>query len=399
MNHYRYTAIDQQGRRIRGLMQAESEQALTDVLARQGQALLNAVVDLRQRKISGNKKWPLLIVFCVQLEQLLNAGVPLLQALDALATQSDHPIFSSALYALHHALQSGKLLSQAMQLQPGVFPPWVCQLVAAGERTGQLPDIFRHLSHTLQWQSELRSQVRRGLIYPALLCLMVCVAAGVMLTFLVPQMAAFLHSLGQSLPWSTRALLALSAGIKAYGLPLLVTTFLVCAGATAIVRRSERGLLQRDKLLLQLPVVGFMLRQLVLARLCRYLGLMYHTGIPLLQALQWCQPLLDNRWMAQALSSVEQRVQAGAGLANGFEETGAFPSLMITMVRIGETSGALDNTLSQLSALYDQAVKQRMHTLLGLLEPVLTMVLGGMLLFLMAAVMLPVYDSFSTIRY
>lgn len=399
MNHYRYTAIDQQGRRVRGRMMAESEPALAGLLWQQGQELLTAGIAHGQRKIATGEQSRLLIVFCEQLEQLLQAGVPLLQALDELAAHHDHPGFSSALRTLPHALQSGQLLSQAMQLQPLFFPPLVYQLVAAGERTGQLPDILGHLSHTLQWQAELRSQVRRGLMYPALLCVMVCLAAGVMLTFLVPQMAGFLNSLGQELPWSTRTLLALSSGIKAYGLVLLLGLFLFITGAMAVVKRSMTWALRADKVRLELPVIGKLLHQLALARLCRYLGLMYQTGIPLLQALHWCQPLLNNRWMALALSSVEQQVQAGAGLAKSFAEAGCFPPLMIRMIRIGETTGALDNTLKQLSTFYDHEVQQQMQILLRLLEPLLTLFLGAMLLFLMAAVMLPVYDSFSTIRY
>ncbi|MDP8567863.1 type II secretion system F family protein [Methylophilus aquaticus] len=399
MKHYRYSAIDLQGRHVRGWMMAESEQALAGLLLQQGRELLTARVSTRQRKIAVSEKWHLLIVFCSQLEQLLQAGVPLLQALEELATHSDHSVFSSALQTLHHALQSGKLLSQAMQQQPVVFPPLVCQLVAAGERTGQLPEILGHLSHTLQWQAELRSQVRRGLIYPALLCVMVGLAAGVMLTFLVPQMAGFLNSLGQTLPWSTRTLLALSSGIKAYGLVMLIFIPLISVIVTTVIQRSSTWMLRADKLQLHLPVVGKLLHQLALARLCRYLGLMYQTGIPLLQALQWCQPLLNNRWMALALSTVEQRVHAGAGLASSFAEVGCFSPLMIRMIKIGETTGALDKTLKQLSAIYDHEVQQQLHTLLRLLEPVLTIILGAMLLFLMAAVMLPVYDSFSSIHY
>ena len=399
MTSYRYTAIDSDGRQQHGTLQAENEQALEDSLQKQGLELLTfkigQPVDWFQPRINAQH----LILFCVQLEQLLQAGVPLLQALEELAGQCEHRLMSEALRGLHHELEAGKLLSQALQAQPRVFPALICHLVAAGEHTGQLPEIFGHLAQTLQWQADLMAQTRRGLTYPALLCVMVCVAAAVMLTFLVPQMVGFLHSLGQELPWSTRLLLGLSDWVIAYGGAMVVFLMVFVAGLRFAIKRSSAWALYWDQMLLQLPVVGRLLQQLVLTRLCRFLGLMYQTGIPLLQALEWCQPLLHNRVMAQALNQVHQRVQAGEGLASSFAATGWFPSLLVRMIRVGETTGALDRMLSQQATFYDREVQAQMQFLLRLLEPVLTMVLGLMLLFLMAAVMLPVYDSFSTIRY
>lgn len=399
MNSYRYTAIDSFGKLQRGTLQAASEESLTATLQKQGLELLTVKTGQSKVWFQPRINTQLLILFCVQLEQLLQAGVPLLQALEELAGQCEHRKMAEALRALHHDLEAGKLLSQAMQAQPQVFPALVSHLVAAGELTGQLPEIFGHLAHTLQWQADLLAQTRRGLTYPALLCGMVCIAAAVMLTFLVPQMVGFLQSLGQELPWSTRMLLGLSDGVVAYGATCMLLLTLLMLGLRLAIKRSLVYALYWDLFLLRLPVIGRLLHQLVLTRLCRFLGLMYQTGIPLLQALEWCQPLLHNRVMAQALSEVHHRVQAGEGLAAGFSATGKFPSLLVRMIRIGETTGALDRMLSQQAAFYDKEVQAQMQSLLRLLEPLLTMVLGLMLLFLMAAVMLPVYDSFSNLRY
>lgn len=399
MNSYRYTAIDSFGKLQRGTLQAASEESLTATLQKQGLELLTVKTGQSKAWFQSRISTQLLILFCVQLEQLLQAGVPLLQALEELAGQCEHRQMAAALRALHHDLEAGKLLSQAMQAQPQVFPALVSHLVAAGELTGQLPEIFGHLAHTLQWQADLLAQTRRGLTYPALLCGMVCIAAVVMLTFLVPQMVGFLQSLGQELPWSTRMLLGLSEGVMAYGGTCMLLFILLMLGLRFAIKRSPVYALHWDQLLLRFPVIGRLLHQLVLTRLCRFLGLMYQTGIPLLQALEWCQPLLHNRVMAQALSEVHHRVQAGEGLAASFSATGKFPSLLVRMIRIGETTGALDRMLSQQAAFYDKEVQAQMQSLLRLLEPLLTMVLGLMLLFLMAAVMLPVYDSFSNLRY
>lgn len=399
MMRYRYTAIDRDGRRQRGVFQAESEHVLSMHLQKLGLELLTVKAFQSRLWFQPRISAQSLSLFFVQLEQLLQAGVPLLQSLEELAAQSEQPHMADTLRTLHHDLEAGKLLSQALQAQSRIFPPLVCHLVAAGEHTGQLPEIFGHLARTLQWQADLIAQTRRGLTYPALLCVMVGVAAGVMLTFLVPQMVGFLHSLGQELPWSTKVLLGLSDWVIAYGVPVIIFLVLLGIGLRWVIKHSPVCAFSWDQFLLRLPVIGRLLHQLALTRLSRFLGLMYQTGIPLLQALEWCQPLLHNRVMAQALVQIHQGVQAGESLAASFTATGQFPPLMVRMIRIGESTGGLDRVLSQLASFYDRETQAQIQSLLRLLEPVLTMVLGMMLLFLMAAVVLPVYDSFSTLRY
>lgn len=399
MTSYRYTAIDKTGHLTRGYGTSDSEEALAASLQQQGLELLTVKLGepLRWRQSRVHPK--MLIVFCVQLEQLLQAGLPLCQAIAVSEEQAEQAVMAEALRGLLRDLEAGKLLSQALQAQPKVFPALFYQLVNAGERTGQLPETFGQLKATLTWQFELSAQIKRGLSYPAVLCVMVMIAAYVMLTFLVPQMAGFLQSLGQALPWSTRCLLALSEGVMHYGAYLLLAILLSLVSVTLIVRRSEKWAYKWDSLMLRLPVFGRLLRAWVITRLCRFLGLMYQAGIPLLQALQWCQPLLTQRVMARALEDVSARVQAGESLTASFAATGQFPPLMLHLLKVGETTGGLDRMLFQLADYYDRDVQARIQSLLRMLEPALTILLGLMLLFLMAAVMLPVYDSFSTIRY
>lgn len=399
MTYYQYTAIDQLGRQQRGCMDVPSEQSLVQCLQQQELELLTYKLGQPLFRRQPRVNSAVLIVFCIQMEQLLQAGVPLLQAIAELAEQSEHKSLQAALRILYRDLEAGRLLSQAFQAQANIFPPLFGQLVDAGERTGQLSEIFGHLTRTLSWQAELLAQIRRGLTYPAVLCVMVAVGAYVMLTFLVPQMASFLQGLGQELPWSTRLLLTLSDGVMAYGGWLLLVMVLLVGALILIVRHSPKAALLLDQCLLKIPVFGRLLHQLVLARLCRFLGLMYQTGIPLLQALEWCQPLLQQRVMALALAEVHQRVQAGESLTSSFKATLQFPPLMLRMLSVGETTGALDRILLQLAAFYDREVQSQLQTLLRLLEPALTISMGLMLLFLMAAVMLPVYDSFSSLRY
>lgn len=399
MQTFHYQAINQAGLLRDGWMPATDIASLAQRLHMQGLELLVATPRRLSRWGNHHLTAQQIIEFCVQLAQLLRAGVPLIQALEALAEHVESPMLSVVLLTLQQEIEGGQPLSQAMLAQKQVFPTLACHLVAAGEHTGQLPAVLSHLATALQWQTSLQAQTKRGLVYPAMLAVMVLLAAVVMLTFLVPQMAGFLSSLGQGLPWSTRALIWISDLVIAHGFAMLLGCIVMCGLAYAAVAHLPSVAWWWHQRLLHAPVVGKLIQQLMLARLCRFLGLMYRTGIPLIEALHLCQPLMRHPVMTHALSEVIQSIQSGKTLAQSVAETGRFPPLMVRMMGIGETTGALDDTLSQLSDFYDQEVQARLKALLSLLEPVLTMVLGAMLMLLMAAVMLPIYDSFSQLKY
>lgn len=393
-----YHAVNHAGVSRRGWLPAADVSRLADQLEREGFALIQA----RPKRLATRNHTQLqsaaLIACCQQLSQLLTAGIPLVQAIEMLARESETARMAWVYMQLQQALEAGQPLSQAM-MRLNQFPAVVCHLVATGEHTGQLPEVLAHLAAVMHWQAQLVAQLKRGLIYPALLALMVGLAAVVMLTFLVPQMTGFLISLGQTLPWSTRLLIALSNGVIDYGWQMLSGLLALIGVLVWMVRRYPTVAWWWHQRLLRLPVAGQLIQHLLLARLCRFLGLMYRAGIPLLEALALCQPMLPHPVLRHACEQVIQRIQSGRGLAQSFADAGVFPPFMLRMLALGETTGALDATLTQLSQVYDNALQTRLSTLLALFEPVLTMVLGGMLLLLMAAVMLPVYDSFSQFSF
>ena len=404
MTTYRYTALDQQGKRRRGVSQASNEQALATLLIQQGLDLLLAQeVDAGSRLFgwrSGRTPGltrPSLAMVCMQLAQLCEAGVPILQALSELAKADGSAAQTQILQTLHDDVASGKLLSQAMQAQVSAFPPWVVHLVAAAEYSGRLPEILQQIAQTLQWQLELRAQVLQGLLYPCLLALVVLAAATTMLTVLVPQMASFLQSLGQQLPWTTRALLALSDWLQHGAVWLFLILALLAVAVRYYLRSSQGRLLQWQRLCCNCPLLGKLLQLWLLSGLCRMLALLYQSGVPLMQALALCQPMLPLTLARHALQQVEQSLQAGHSLADSFAGSGWFPPLLVRMLRTGEQSGGLDRSLWQLGDWYRRELETQLQWMLRLLEPLLTVLLGLMLLFLMIAVILPVYDSFNSL--
>ncbi len=391
---YQYLAIDADGQRHQGYLLAANEPSLAQQLQLQGLWLLRA-------RPQATRHWrqrlppTQLAFFCLQMQALLQAGVPLLQALAELGKHSEASALAEAIQRLHYLVESGRWLSQAVLLQPQVFPAVMGHLLAAGEHSGELPAMFGHLAETLQWQNELRGQLWQGLSYPLTLSVVVLAAAVVMLTSLVPQLSSFLGSLGQTLPWTTQTLLTTSALLRDFGGRLLLGVALLISTLCLLVNYSPKVALYYHRWLLAVPILGDLLRLWILTRLSRFLGLMYRTGIPILQALHLCQPIVNHREYSLRLQQVIAYTESGQRLASSFRQAGAFPPLFIHMVEVGETTGALDIALAQLSRYFEQRLQFRLAWMLRMLEPALTVVMGLMLLFLMAAVVMPVYDSFS----
>lgn len=408
MTAYRYTALDAYGKRRRGVCQASDETALARQLAQQGLELLLAqAVNTEQaysrlfarhgRNHSPGLKRAQLMMVCMQLAQLCEAGVPILHALSELANEDQASTQSQVLQQLQHAVASGQLLSQAMQAQTAAFPSWVVHLVAAAEYSGRLPEILRQIAHTLQWQQTLRAQLLQGLLYPCLLLVVVLAATVTMLTVLVPQMASFLQSMGQTLPWTTRALLGVSDWLTEGALWCLPSVAVCLAGLGWWLRTSPARLLQAQHLCCACPLLGKLLQWWLLSGLCRMLALLYQSGVPLMQALTLCENMLPLLLARRALQEVTQYVQAGHPLADSLAKVGWFPALMVRMIRTGEQSGGLDHSLCQLGDWYTQALQTHLQWMLRMLEPLFTLLLGVLLLFLMMAVIMPVYDSFNTL--
>jgi type IV pilus assembly protein PilC len=279
-----------------------------------------------------------------------------------------------------------------------VFDEVFVNLVAAGEQTGQLPAVFDNLSNTLKWQDELFSQTKRLLMYPLLVLVVVTVAVTVLMVFLVPEMVKFLKSLGQELPWNTKLLIFISNVFVNYWWLLIAVPVIVGSGLVMMIKRDPEMKYRFDYLKLKLPITGEILHKIIMARFARYFALMYQTGIPILQAIKTCENIVGNRVVADALSRAHAQINAGDSMSESFHNAGLFPPLVVRMIKVGESTGGLDKSLLNVSYFYDRDVNEMMQKALKLIEPALTIILGLVLLFIMASVLLPVYDSFGKMK-
>ncbi|MDR1647643.1 MAG: type II secretion system F family protein [Zoogloeaceae bacterium] len=392
---YAWVALDVAGRRRRGRQEAADMAALEAQLSAQNLLLLRARPLRRWGFFSGagtrlsrrERLW-----FCFQLRQLLAAGVPLATALADLAAAPGDARTPMLAAALARGLAGGQRFSEALACHPESFDPLFVSLIEAGEASGDLVTSLERLERALQREADFVRETRRLLAYPAITALIMLAAVGFLLLYLVPQLQVFARNLGQTLPWHARLLFALADFLATYG--LLLAGFLLLAGiALALLWRGSHAVrLAWDAGKLRLPVIGGISEKLALARITDTLALLYAAGLPVLTALGLARRAAGNRALAGALHTVETSVREGSNLATAFADAGLFPPLVTRMARVGETTGALDTALANVSRFYDREAAAALARVQALLEPGLTLALGLVMGWIVLSVIGPIYD-------
>lgn len=391
MPAYRYLALDCDGRRQRDVIQAESERHARQLLRERGlfprevQAT-GPVRGARGRggRLDANSRTD----FTRQLATLVGAAIPLAEALQMLERQSRQAALKALLLDLLGQVREGYTLADSLGRHPGTFDPLYLTLVAAGERAGRLGPVLERLADYLERVQRQRHKARTALIYPLALALVsIAVVAGLM-TFVVPKLTEqFIHS-GLQLPWITRALVAVSDGLLVSG-PWLLGLLLAGVG----LQRLLRQVLWRrrwHRQLLRLPRLGELLRTLDSARLTRSLAILVGSGIPVLEGLQVSRATLGNQVLGDALDAAIEQVTAGTGLGRALDRTAVFPPLLVNMVASGEASGTLDAMLERVADAQERDFNQQVDLALALFEPVLILILGGVVLAIVLAILLPI---------
>ena len=333
-----------------------------------------------------------LINFCFHLEQLTRAGVPILEGLADLRDSTEHPRFREVVAGVVEGIEGGRSLSQSLEDYPQAFDPVFCNLVRAGETSGNLPHVLRELASALKREDELAAYARKLTIYPAIVGTIILAAISVSLIYVVPELARLFRSTGQSLPLQTRLLIGLSAFLRDYWWLVLGSIVGLTAGIRLSVERLPSARLRYDALLLRLPLLGNIRRKIVLARFANLFAMMYASGIPIIQALHSAERVVGNRVIQNALERVGERIGQGQNVSTSFAATALFPPLVTRMLRVGENTGALDTALANVSYFYDRDVQEATERLQTMIEPMLTLILGSILLWIMMAVLGPVYD-------
>ncbi len=399
MSIFQYKAIDARGKSVVGHIDANNDADLEQRLKCMGLDIISHR-PARQRRGGfrhGSVGRPELITFCFHLEQLIRAGVPMLEGLVDLRDSVTNQQFRETIAALITDIEGGKTLSQAMERFPRVFNHVFIHLVRAGELSGALPKILAELTETLKWQDELVSHTKKVVMYPAFVAIVVLSVIFFLMTYLVPQLVSFIQNMGNELPAHTRALIYISDIFTSFWHLILATPVVVVALIKYLKRVNPSVHYWTDDLKLHLWFVGPILRKIILARFANNFALMYSTGIPIIECIKISETLVDNKVIEGALERARLQIGDGIGLSASFEAAELFPTLIIRMIRVGENTGALDSSLSNVSYFYNREIKDSIERVQKLIEPALTVVLGALLGWLMISVLGPIYDIIGNI--
>ena len=400
MSLFVYQAMDAAGKITRGDMDASN---LSDLELR----LKRLELDLIDGKPAKHRTWGFrklpvkrqdLINFCFYMEQLSGAGVPLLEGLADLRDSIEHPRFREIVADLIENIEGGLQMSQAMMRHPDTFDQTFVSLIGAGEQSGKLPEIFRSLTETLKWQDELAAQTKKLLMYPAFVGTIVLGVTFFLMIYLVPQLTGFIKNMGEELPFHTKALIFISGIFINYWYLILAFPVLVWAGLTILLKTNPDARYKADGLKLKVWLVGPILHKIILARFATFFALMYAAGITILDSIQLSEKIASNRVVEDALQRAGKLISEGQSVTAGFQNTGMFPPLVLRMLKVGEATGELDKALRNVSYFYDREVKESIEKVQALIEPVMTVILGLILGWIMLSVLGPIYDTISKLK-
>ena len=343
---------------------------------------MGAVTRVSQREVA---------VFMRLFATMIGAGLPLLQSLNILARQTDRGSFRKVVRRLIHDVESGETLAGAVGRHPRVFSELSVNMVAAGEAAGALDTVLVRLAEFLEKNSALGRKIRTAMVYPAMIVGVAVPTVAILLVFVIPTFQTMFASSGVPLPLPTRIVIGASEVVKSSWWLLLI------AGAACLVvldraRRTDRGRLLADRLLLSIPVLGSMLRKAAVARFTRTLGTLVASGVSILEGLEVTARTAGNRVIHDAVMKSRASIAGGNTIAGPLEESGAFTPMVVRMVEVGEQTGGLDEMLARVADFYDEEVDSALEALIAAVEPLMIVVLGVVVGGMIVAMYLPIFD-------
>lgn len=326
-----------------------------------------------------------------QFATLLVAGLPLVDALGVLVDQAEKKPIKSLLADIREQVRGGKALSIVLETYDKDFSPIYVHMVRAGEASGALDQILFRLAEFLEKQQALRTKVTNAMLYPVIMLIIGTVILFFLITFVVPKITQVFAQQKQALPWPTVALMSTSQVFSDYWMVLIG---LVLAGIYGIRRfiRTERGHMVVDRLTLKLPLIGDVARMVSISRLTSTLSTMLASGVQLLDALDVSKRVMNNRVLEETVESARQNIREGETIADPLKRSGEFPALVTHMIAVGEKSGEMEEMLRRVSHIYDGEVERVITRLTSLMEPIMILVMGVIVFFIVVAILLPIFE-------
>jgi type IV pilus assembly protein PilC len=402
MPTFAYSGRTRTGQSVRGERIADTMDAAVAALRRE-QIMVTKIDDLKTpakaepvKKAAKGKSIPSknLAIFTRQFSVMIDAGLPLVQCLEILGKQEPHKAFADYILRVRADVEAGAGLADAMKKHPKAFDALYSNMIAAGEAGGILDTILKRLALYIEKSVKLKGQVKSAMIYPiAVICIAAIVVAAI-LWKVIPTFASLFAGLGAQLPLPTRVVIAMSNGLVSYGPIIAIVLGLIGYGIKRYYETTG-GRHQIDALMLKAPILGMILRKIAVARFCRTLSTLLSSGVPILDGLDITARTAGNAVIEDAIQKTRTSIERGETVSAPLRETNVFPSMVVQMINVGETTGALDAMLSKIADFYEEEVDTAVAGLLTLMEPIMIAVLGGVVGGIVIAMYMPIFDLIS----
>ena len=351
-----------------------------------------------KKKKGGKIKMRDIVIFTRQFSTMINAGLPLVQALDILAKQSENPSLKDVTLAVVFDVESGHTVADALGKHPKAFSELYVNMVAAGEAGGILDTILMRLATFMEKNDALVRKVKGAMIYPGVISTVAFIAISVLLIFVIPVFKKMFGDVGLPLPLPTRVVIAMSNFLRGIGGVATVVAAFLAFYFTKKYYATNKGKLVIDKLMLKAPVLGDVLRKSAVSRFTRTLGTLIGSGVSILDGLEITAKTAGNRVISDAIMESRTSIAGGETIAAPLQKSNVFPPMVISMIAVGEQTGGLDEMLSKIADFYDEEVDAAVSNLLSLMEPVMIVFLGVVVGGMVVAMYLPIFDMINAVQ-
>jgi type IV pilus assembly protein PilC len=400
---FAYSGRSRAGQNVSGQRVADTMDAAVAALRRE-QIHVTQINPVREREKAKAAKKPRnkgasakdLAVFTRQFSVMIGAGLPLVQCLEILGTQAEDRNFGEIILATRGDVESGLSLAEAMARHPKAFDALFTNMIAAGEAGGILDAILKRLATYIEKAVKLRGQVKSAMVYPVAVIVIAAVVVGLILWKVIPTFATLFAGLGAELPLPTRVVIMMSNGLVRYGAFLIAGLFGLGFAAKSYYA-TPNGRMTIDRIVLKLPVLGLLMRKIAVARFCRTLSTLLSSGVSILEALDITARTAGNAVVEAAILTTRKSIEGGETIATPLRQTAVFPPMVVQMISVGESTGALDTMLSKIADFYEEEVDVAVAGLLTLLEPIMIALLGGVVGGIVIAMYMPIFALISNL--
>ncbi|MSP14060.1 MAG: type II secretion system F family protein [Chloroflexi bacterium] len=400
---YNYVAYTTNGELVRGMVQAPTEEAAEETLWKSNYT----VVSLKASRPRPNAaelmpsffgvKRRDIIIFSRQVATLIESGIPILRTLRLLHSQTEKKALKTVLGKIIEDIQSGTSMSESMQKHPTIFPYIYSRMIQVGERTGNMEVILRRLATYMEREDALQRKLISAMSYPAFVMSIAIVVVYVMVTVTLPALLTLLLAFNTELPFATRALIAVTNFATGYNRQILIGTAAFVLSFTAYTS-TKTGAYQRDRVLLALPLIGKINREIIISRFANTMSVLLRAGLPMPEIMELVLQTTSNKVYAKVMEKVRLELLQGQGLSIPMSQSKLFTSLLVQMIRVGEESGTLDSNLETMGNFYEEEADRAIDTMANMVQPVLMMFIGGIVGFIAMAVIIPIYSVYGSIK-